>query len=157
MKYVGIAKVLFQYYRKIPKAYRWMVWLIPLAYWFMPLDFLPDLFLGIGKIDDIAVVLVCFWLFDKLKDMTHIWEKDLGQGGKQARSSGTGNPAVANPYDVLGVPQGADEATCKQAYRNLIKAYHPDKFAHLGPDFEATAREKTEAVIAAYNQVSQTA
>lgn len=33
---------------------------------------------------------------------------------------------MRNPYDVLGVPKGADEAEIKKAFRKLAKAYHPD-------------------------------
>ena len=31
-----------------------------------------------------------------------------------------------NPYQVLGVPNGADLAECTQAYKRLAKKYHPD-------------------------------
>jgi uncharacterized membrane protein YkvA (DUF1232 family) len=157
MKYIGLAKALFSYYQKIPKQYRWLVWLIPVFYWIMPIDLFPDVVLGLGKIDDIIVVLICFWLFDKLKDMANIWEKDLGQGSKQQkqRKSNAGVPATEDPYAVLGVEKDADPETCKQAYRNLIKQYHPDRYNHLGPEFEAVAREKTEAVITAYEQISK--
>ena len=35
-----------------------------------------------------------------------------------------------NPYEVLGVPQGADEETIKKAYKELVKKYHPDQYAN---------------------------
>lgn len=31
-----------------------------------------------------------------------------------------------NPFEVLGVPNGSDIATCKKQYRILSKKYHPD-------------------------------
>lgn len=31
-----------------------------------------------------------------------------------------------SPYEVLGVKEGADKATCKKAYRKLCMKYHPD-------------------------------
>lgn len=34
---------------------------------------------------------------------------------------------MADPYDVLGVPPDADEATVRSAYRSLLKTHHPDQ------------------------------
>lgn len=31
-----------------------------------------------------------------------------------------------DPFRILGVSRDADDATIKQAYRRLVKAYHPD-------------------------------
>ena len=33
-----------------------------------------------------------------------------------------------DPYEVLGVRQGASEAEIKAAYKELVKKYHPDKY-----------------------------
>lgn len=33
---------------------------------------------------------------------------------------------MRDPYEVLGVPKGADEATIKKAFRKLAKQHHPD-------------------------------
>ena len=32
-----------------------------------------------------------------------------------------------NPYEVLGLKQGASQDEIKSAYRKLIKQYHPDQ------------------------------
>ena len=34
---------------------------------------------------------------------------------------------MRNPYDVLGVAKGADQAEIKKAFRRLAKKLHPDK------------------------------
>lgn len=55
---------------------------------------------------------------------------------------------ITNPYKVLGVPDGADEAQCTKAYKKLAKKYHPD----LNPDNPAAA-EKMAEINAAYDQI----
>ncbi len=52
-------------------------------------------------------------------------------------------------YEVLGVERGADEATLKQAYRNLAKKYHPD--LHPGDE---EAEQKFKEVNEAYGVLS---
>lgn len=37
---------------------------------------------------------------------------------------------MRDPYDVLGVPRGADEAQIKKAFRRLAKQHHPDTNAN---------------------------
>lgn len=53
---------------------------------------------------------------------------------------------MADPYETLGVPRDADEATIKQAYRKLAKALHPDRNAD-----NPAAAEKFSTVTAAYD------
>jgi molecular chaperone DnaJ len=35
---------------------------------------------------------------------------------------------LRNPYEVLGVKQGATDDEIKKAYRELVKKYHPDQY-----------------------------
>lgn len=53
-----------------------------------------------------------------------------------------------NPYDVLGIKQGASEEEAKKAYRKLSHKYHPDK----NPD-DKEAEEKFKEISQAYNQI----
>ncbi len=35
---------------------------------------------------------------------------------------------MRNPYEVLGIKEGASEEEIKRAYRELVKKYHPDQY-----------------------------
>lgn len=48
-----------------------------------------------------------------------------------------------NPYEVLGVSEGADEETIKKAYKELVKKYHPDKYVN-NPLADLAAEKMTE-------------
>jgi molecular chaperone DnaJ len=56
-----------------------------------------------------------------------------------------------NPYQVLGVPEGADEETIKKAYRDLVKKYHPDKY--INNPLSDLASEKLKAINEAYDML----
>ena len=58
-----------------------------------------------------------------------------------------------NPYRVLGVPETATDEEIKKAYRELVKKYHPDKYAD-NPLAEAAA-EKMKEINAAYDQITK--
>lgn len=57
-----------------------------------------------------------------------------------------------NPYQVLGVPPGASEETVREAYRDLVRKYHPDQF----PDARAKelAEAKMREINAAYDAIT---
>ncbi len=56
-----------------------------------------------------------------------------------------------NPYEVLGVKEGATDEELKKAYRTLVKKYHPDQYK--GTDYEATANEKLKQINEAYDMI----
>lgn len=56
---------------------------------------------------------------------------------------------MRDPYEVLGVSKNATKEEIRDAYRELIKKYHPDKFRN-NPDMKALAEEKIKEVNEAY-------
>lgn len=54
---------------------------------------------------------------------------------------------MENPYEVLGIKEGADQAEIKRAYRELVKKYHPDQYMNnpLSKLAEEKLREANEA------------
>ena len=56
-----------------------------------------------------------------------------------------------NPYEVLGVPEGADIETVKKAYKELVKKYHPDKY--VNNPLADLASEKLKEINKAYDMI----
>ena len=52
-------------------------------------------------------------------------------------------PTIADPYVVLGVARTCTDKELKAAYREAIKANHPDRVAHLSPALQRFALEQT--------------
>jgi len=54
---------------------------------------------------------------------------------------------LKNPYEVLGIKEGASEEEIKRAYRELVKKYHPDQYQDnpLAKLAEEKLREVNEA------------
>ena len=54
-------------------------------------------------------------------------------------------------YKILGVPYGASPEEIKKAYYELMKKYHPDRFASLSPEFQELANQKAKMINNAYS------
>ncbi len=57
-----------------------------------------------------------------------------------------------NPYEVLGVSPNDDDETIKKAYRNLVKKYHPDRYANS--PLAEEAGEKLKEINLAYDMIT---
>ena len=58
---------------------------------------------------------------------------------------------MKDPYSILGVSKDATDEEIKNAYRELARKYHPDKYA--GSDLADLAEEKMKEVNAAYDEI----
>ncbi len=56
-----------------------------------------------------------------------------------------------DPYAVLGIESGSTLAEAKKAWRALIIQYHPDKVAHLAPEFRSLAETRTREIMDAWS------
>lgn len=136
--------------------------LIALIYTLFPADVLPDMIPILGWLDDAALWILFFWYFFlRLREADAPPSGDPGArqdgpgrsraGGEEAefqRPSGGGE--TKDPYTVLGIERGAPPEAIKKAYRELAATYHPDKFAHLGEDFQKTAEKRFKEIHEAY-------
>lgn len=56
---------------------------------------------------------------------------------------------MKNPYEVLGINEGASEEDIKLAYREMVKKYHPDKY--VNNPLKDLAEEKMREINEAYD------
>ncbi|MEZ4752805.1 MAG: J domain-containing protein [Bdellovibrionota bacterium] len=59
--------------------------------------------------------------------------------------------ATNSHWQILEIPVGSSREQVKKAYRAKMQQYHPDKVAHLGPELQKMALDKTRAVQLAYD------
>ncbi|HEX7176170.1 MAG TPA: DnaJ domain-containing protein, partial [Pyrinomonadaceae bacterium] len=59
-------------------------------------------------------------------------------------------------YGVLGLKPDASEQEVKNAYRDLAKVWHPDRFAH-DPRLQQKAQEKLKEINEAYEAINSPA
>lgn len=58
---------------------------------------------------------------------------------------------MKNNYDILGVPYNATEEEVKNAYKDLVKKYHPDNYADS--PLKEIANEKMQEINRAYDEI----
>lgn len=83
---------------------------------------------------------------------------DLGIRAGDIRSIAAMFASQADPaadYRVLEISKSATDDEVRKAYRRMSMKHHPDKVAHLGPEFQKTATEKFQRVNAAYAAIKK--
>lgn len=58
-------------------------------------------------------------------------------------------------YRILGIAKGATDDEVRKAYRRMAMKCHPDKVAHLGPEFQRDAEAKFRRVNEAYERIKK--
>lgn len=62
---------------------------------------------------------------------------------------------MRNPYEVLGLKDGASIEEVKKAYRELVKKYHPDRY--MDNPLSELAEEKLREINEAYDYIIKNA
>lgn len=128
--------------------------ILGLIYIISPYDAVPDFIPILGQADDLFILGVLLY---------YLWGGSLPsflrRGSREASSSRTrsSRPGQSeagegdrDPYAVLGVSPGAGPEEIRAAFRQASQAYHPDKVAHLGPEFQELAQKKFIEIQRAY-------
>ena len=139
---------------KTPRPLRWLWWVGLFVYFVSPFEIIPDRIGPLGRLDDILLSLAMIWAFERARTLDGLFARGYQKSRQNRAGSDTGeNRQSIDPYKVLGLSPDAGSAEIKAAYRKLLNTYHPDKFAHLGKEFEEVARVKTRTIIEAYKQL----
>ena len=56
----------------------------------------------------------------------------------------------ADPYQVRGAGELDTEEEIKRKYKQMVRQYHPDQVAHLGPELKELAAKKTTEINCAF-------
>jgi curved DNA-binding protein CbpA len=63
---------------------------------------------------------------------------------------------VTDPWELLGLAEGVSEAERREAYRRLVRAHHPDRFA-AGSAEQRDAQARMADINAAYRMINDPA
>ncbi len=122
-------------------------------YVFFPYDLLPDSLGRIGRIDDILLIFVLvFWYFIK-PFVDELRANKRSANSNAYRKTCCDEAEIHDPYEILGVDRNADMATIRRAYQEKIRQYHPDLVAKMGPEIQELAREKSQRINSAYDEL----
>ena len=62
---------------------------------------------------------------------------------------------VEEAYNVLSLAPGASPAATREAFRNLVVKYHPDKVSAMGSKIRHTAERETKRITMAYRTIKE--
>ncbi len=62
---------------------------------------------------------------------------------------------VDSAYKILEIEKSVSDAEVKNAYRKMVKKYHPDKLRNLGPEHTKGAEDKFRQVQTAYEHIQK--
>ncbi len=61
--------------------------------------------------------------------------------------------SAKSPHEILGIGVSASKEEIRIAYRKMASLYHPDKVAHLAPEFRDMANRKMREINTAYGSI----
>jgi DnaJ-domain-containing protein 1 len=81
------------------------------------------------------------------------WDPTDSRNRDGQHGDGTAAEPIRDPWQVLGIELGASQQEIKTAQRRLAAQYHPDKVAHLAPEFRELAERRMKEINAAYDEL----
>ena len=130
--------------------------ILGLLYVLSPLDLIPDFVVGLGWLDDLAVLALLGYFLWRFQGRAAGARQDGGTaaGGEAGARAEATREREEDPYAVLGLDPGASREEVKAAYRRLVAQYHPDKVSHLGKEFQDLAHRRLIEIQRAYERLT---
>jgi uncharacterized membrane protein YkvA (DUF1232 family) len=105
-------------------------------YFVSPMDLLPDMIPGIGRLDDLLALVGLYWSLRRLRlrvdSHTARGYSAHGEATTEELRNDADPVASETPWQVLQVAPGASPEELHAAYKQQLLKYHPDRVAHLG-------------------------
>ncbi|MEW6732214.1 MAG: J domain-containing protein [Acidobacteriota bacterium] len=129
-------------------------WLAEWKIWYVALEIWPLVSAELTKKDYSFVQVASF---EALLANNSYYSKQDHQHNKQQDSDQQTSPKVdprflIKDYELLGIEPSATSAEIKQAYRDLVEVWHPDRFTH-NERLRKKAEEMTKRINAAYQRL----
>jgi uncharacterized membrane protein YkvA (DUF1232 family) len=118
---------------------KYLPWLLILLYLISPFDIVPDFVIGLGWLDDLALLAFVILWTTKWKNIYNSRKKTSSYSNEEQEAHGE---EENDPYKILGLKRNATKDEIKAAYKRLAAQYHPDKVQHLGKEFQELAHKK---------------
>lgn len=160
--------LVFYYCLKDPETPVWLRVLFfgTLGYLILPIDVIPDLFLGVGFLDDLVILIAtCRVILGHVKPKHReqarlrmeqkggrIREDEFRETKNNQRDSCRRNHPRTQDYyaQILGLNGDINLESVKSRYSDLAMKYHPDRVQHLGDEFREMAEQKMKEINEAY-------
>jgi DnaJ like chaperone protein len=121
--------------------------ILAVLYVLSPYDILPDMLVGWGWLDDLAILGFLWRYFYLKKRKKYAYQQQYRKTEYADRGE-----TLKDPYTILEVDRNATAEEIKKAYRRLVNKYHPDKVVHLGEEFKKLAEKHFKEVQEAYQK-----
>ncbi|MDP7353960.1 MAG: DnaJ domain-containing protein [Desulfobacterales bacterium] len=121
--------------------------ILAVLYVLSPYDIVPDMLVGWGWLDDLAILGFLWRYFYLKKRKKYAYQQQYRKTEYADRGE-----TLKDPYTILEVDRNATAEEIKKAYRRLVNKYHPDKVVHLGEEFKKLAEKHFKEVQEAYQK-----
>jgi len=109
--------------------------------------------------DEVITVIIClslgYWIVSKVignrpTDQQKEQQNQHSESSQDEPNASNSTSGSSDWYEVLNVAPTASSDEIRNAYKTLIKQYHPDKVSHLGTEFHSIAEQKSKELTNAY-------